>query len=247
MKRFAAIAVLIALLLSCVPACSTIAAIAPPAITESSVARFTVTKPPTPPFRFVQILIDINDGAGAVRHSHGGPAFIVLLEGGLTLVENDTPRTYKAGDSFTETPGNVYAAANSSGAKARLFVTYLVPVSLPITTVAASGATVGGTPPGPTTIFQAEAPAPPAAVSYDVIQSVRDYPPGAWTVAGADPGPTAAMVVEGEVTVNVNGQDTVFKAGQQWVEPTGVFSKSGTAGATRARVLVTKLVPAGAP
>jgi hypothetical protein len=39
----------------------------------------------------VQILIDINDGAGAVPHTHGGPAFILLLEGGLTVVENGNP------------------------------------------------------------------------------------------------------------------------------------------------------------
>jgi LPXTG-motif cell wall-anchored protein len=104
-------------------------------------------------------------------------------------------------------------------------------------------------PPGPTTVqplsrLQLE----PAPGRFEETQLViLDFAPGAWTPLHSHGGLTLVRVLEGEVTRRAHGAEDAFRPGEGWVEAPGDVHDAGNAGAAPARVLVTFLLPAGAP
>ena len=102
-------------------------------------------------------------------------------------------------------------------------------------------------PRGPTTRHRItyEVANPPQGAT-DVVQLVLDFAPGAFTPAHMHPGPTFVTVVEGVLTRRVEGTEETFQTGQGWVEP-GRVHAAGNMSDTSARVLVTAVIPAGAP
>jgi quercetin dioxygenase-like cupin family protein len=80
----------------------------------------------------------------------------------------------------------------------------------------------------------------------DVVQLVLDFAPASFTPAHTHPGPTFVTVLEGAITRRVEGTEETFQAGQGWVEPGRVHAAGNTTDAS-AHVLVTAVLPAGAP
>jgi quercetin dioxygenase-like cupin family protein len=80
----------------------------------------------------------------------------------------------------------------------------------------------------------------------DVVQLVLDFAPGSFSPPHTHPGPTFVTVLEGVVTRRVEGTEETFQAGEGWVEPGRVHAAGNTSDAP-AQVLVTAVVPAGAP
>src|SRR3954447_12712695 len=58
------------------------------------------------------IVIDFAPGTGFPEHTHGGPLIVQVLEGAITLRENDMVMVYKAGESWTEMAGHQHSAVN---------------------------------------------------------------------------------------------------------------------------------------
>lgn len=87
------------------------------------------------PAELVQAVLDFPVGGGAAPHVHGGAGYVTMIAGEITLQGPDGVRVYRAGDSFVEQPGYVYAAVNTGGTPASLMVTYMVPKGAPVTTV----------------------------------------------------------------------------------------------------------------
>lgn len=87
------------------------------------------------PAELVQAVLDFPVGGSAPPHVHGGAGYVTMIAGELTLQGPDGVHIYRAGDSFVEQPGYVYAAVNAGNTPASLMVTYMVPRGAPVTTV----------------------------------------------------------------------------------------------------------------
>jgi len=84
-------------------------------------------------YTLVQQVLDFAPGAQTPRVRVGGPGVITVLEGQLTL-NSDITRTYKAGDSFAEMPGQTVQAINAGSAHLVLAETFALPDGAPLTT-----------------------------------------------------------------------------------------------------------------
>ncbi len=104
-------------------------------------------------------------------------------------------------------------------------------------------------PPGPTTIHPlGRMPVEHDPGRFEETQTViLDFAPGAWTPLHSHGGLTLVRVLEGEMTRRIHGTEDLFRAGEGWVETPGDVHAAGNAGGTPARVLVTFLLPKGAP
>ena len=63
------------------------------------------------------VLVDYNPGAGSPSHRHPSSAFIYarVLEGAIRSKVNDEPeRTYQAGESWTEKPGDHHRVSHNA-------------------------------------------------------------------------------------------------------------------------------------
>jgi LPXTG-motif cell wall-anchored protein len=104
-------------------------------------------------------------------------------------------------------------------------------------------------PPGPDTVRPlTRLRLEPAPGRFEETQLViLDFAPGAWTPLHTHGGLTLVRVLEGEMTRRAHGMDDHFRAGEGWVEAPGDVHAAGNTGTAPARVLVTFLLPAGAP
>ena len=118
----------------------------------------------------------------------------------------------------------------------------------------AAGQTLRQVPPGPTVRFQSTfAPTDPPA-QFDLIQQVVDFAPGSYTPPHTHGGQVFVTTLAGEMTLRHTspdgtpaGPDHRAGTGQTWIENPGEFMVVGNAGSTPAPVLVTFVLPRGAP
>lgn len=118
----------------------------------------------------------------------------------------------------------------------------------------ASGDTLRQVPPGPTVRFQSTfAPSDPPA-QFDLIQQVVDFTPGNYTPPHTHGGQVFNTTLAGEMTLSQTnpvgmplGPDRLAGAGQTWIENPGEFMVVGNAGSVPVPVLVTFVLPRGAP
>lgn len=94
----------------------------------------------------IQVVLEFAPGQWTPPHTHGGQAFNTVLEGEITLRENDTERIFKPGESWTDTVDQVHAAGNAGNKKARLMVTWLLPKGAQLTTVHEAMSAASATP-----------------------------------------------------------------------------------------------------
>ena len=83
--------------------------------------------------------------------------------------------------------------------------------------------------------------------AYDVIQQVLDFAPGAQTPVHTHPGQVVVTVIAGENTFVTQGQTTVYKTGESFVELPGVVGQARNAGGAPMAVMATYLLPQGVP
>ncbi len=100
---------------------------------KKSENKFSVVNAPKQ-FDLIETEMDFAPGAVTPVHTHGGPAFISVISGELTLRENGTEKTYKAGEAWTENPGQFMQVANKGTAPASTFATFLLPQGAQLTT-----------------------------------------------------------------------------------------------------------------
>jgi quercetin dioxygenase-like cupin family protein len=87
------------------------------------------------PAEIVQAVLDFPAGTVVPPHVHGGAAYITIIEGELAVHGPEGAKTYRAGDTLVEQPGQVYAAFNQTDTTASLVVTYIIPKGATTTTV----------------------------------------------------------------------------------------------------------------
>ena len=112
-----------------------VAGSAAPAIPNKTLYSFTLDSPSiTGAYSLVQQELDFAPGAQTLKHRHGGPGVITVLQGQVTLNRDGTEKTYNVGDSFTETPGQTLQAFNRGSTELIVVATYLLPDGAQLTT-----------------------------------------------------------------------------------------------------------------
>jgi quercetin dioxygenase-like cupin family protein len=220
--------------------------------TASFEAWFDVEQPPTAPFEAVQMVVDFPVGTRVGRHVHGGPGYVTMLIGELTMTIGDVPtRAYKTDESFVEPFKLVAEGANLMATPASVLVTYLLPVGAPVTTVVSSDPSAQATalppgqlPPGAVPRFESRMRLDSAPAGYRLGQTLRTYAPGAWTMSEMASSPRLLTVVSGEVHVLTGATDTTYRVGETWTETPGAAWLSGNTGEAPAIVAVSVVAPA---
>jgi quercetin dioxygenase-like cupin family protein len=79
-------------------------------------------------------ILDFSAGAWTPNHMHGGNVLVTVVSGEMTTREKGTEKRFKAGESWTESPGNVHTVGNAGTAPARVVAVFLLPKGAEITT-----------------------------------------------------------------------------------------------------------------
>lgn len=206
-------------------------------------ATFPVMEPPEAPFSAHQSMLRFTPGAAAPLHHHGGPGYITILEGELTLYENGEESVYTAGDSFVETPDHEYWGGNFSDQDMFLMVTYLVPEGNEVTTTIDSPDAPETPDVGPETLAERvyEFANPPE--SFALIHTVRTFEPGATTGDTSADGDILETVVGGTLAWTAGDQVQTLESGHGVMMPAGQQYALTNESDERAVTMSTELAP----
>ncbi len=193
-------------------------------------------------FDLVQQVVEYPPGSFSVKHSHAGPVLITVLEGDMTMRAEDGDSTVAVGKSFSEVPGKVYQAGNNTSATVKWVADIFVPAGAAVSTPVAGATPVG---PAVTPTFTYRWKGLSQTGSYDLVQLVQDFEPGARTPKHKHGGAGVITVIEGELTLRANGSDTVYKAGESFIEEAGQVIEGINAGGATARTVASFLLPVG--
>ena len=106
-----------------------------PATPNKTLYTFTLDSLPiSGAYSLVQQVLDFAPGSQTAKHRHGGPGVITVLQGQVTLNRDGAEKTYKVGDSFSETPGQTLQAFNRGSTELIVVATYLLPDGAQLTT-----------------------------------------------------------------------------------------------------------------
>jgi quercetin dioxygenase-like cupin family protein len=97
-----------------------------------------------------------------------------------------------------------------------------------------------------TTVIERREQAAEVPSGADLYQSVLDFEPGSWTLTHSHNGQSFNTVVEGELTLRIEGSgDQTFKAGEGWVDQPGVVHLVGNETDQPARFVASFVVGRG--
>jgi len=245
MRRIVAIGVFaLAFVLLVAPAGPVLGEDLPPGPVQRLRATYEVIDPPAQ-FDLVQLVLDFAPGAFTPQHVHGGPGFVTVLEGEITLrAVGGMEHKVTTGEGWAET-GEVHAGGNRGQSKARVMASFLIPPGAPVTTPVQTGE-AGTLPPGPSVVAQYRTPlASPPPMPYDVVHLLLDFPVGAFTPTHVHGGPGIVTVVDGQVGSRAVGIEYTYQAGESWLE-SGHFHAAGNRRSFKASVAAGFLLPKGA-
>lgn len=100
-----------------------------------------------------------------------------VLEGEITLRENNNEKIFKPGEGWSDTPDQVHAAGNAGAAKASLAVAFLLPKGQQLTTVQAAAPAAA-----PAALPQTGAADPRALIRWLVLVAVTGVIVGGWLI-----------------------------------------------------------------
>lgn len=114
---------------------SPVAGQAAPATLNKTLYIYTLDSPSiTGGCDLIQLVLDFASGAQTAKHRHGGPGVLTVLQGTFTLDVDGVEKTYNAGDSFVEMPGQVLHGFNRGSTDLVVVASYMVPQGVQLTT-----------------------------------------------------------------------------------------------------------------
>lgn len=106
----------------------------------------------------------------------------------------------------------------------------------------------GQAPPGPVVRYQFRTEGLAQSSTFNAVQNLTYFEPGAATPFHTHPGQVVVGVLEGEMTRRSHdGTEAVYKAGESWVEHPNDVHQARNTGASRSPLMVTYLLPKDAP
>ena len=239
---------LFAILLSaCVPIQPPAAAPAAAAPASGDAAAPGPVSELTGEFELVQLIVDFPPGTWTPAHTHGGMLLVTVLKGEQTVRdEQGNERIYKAGESFTETPGEYLEIGNAGQELVTVSAAALLPKGEALSTTK-EGISTDNAPPGPTTVYKTQMTVTQPLGEFELVQLVVDFPTGTWTPAHTHGGELLVTVLNGEQTVRDDqGVEKIYKAGEAFIETPGEYLEIGNAGENLTTVSALALLPKGA-
>ncbi|MEZ4678482.1 MAG: cupin domain-containing protein [Caldilineaceae bacterium] len=172
---------------------------------------------------------------------------VTVLQGEQTVRDEQGNETiYKAGESFTETPGEYLEIGNAGQELVTVSAAALLPKEEQLSTTK-EGVNTDNAPPGPTTLYKNVLAVAEPLGEFELVQLVVDFPTGTWTPSHTHGGELLVTVLNGEQTVrDEQGAETVYKAGEAFIELPGEYLEIGNAGETLTTVSALALLPKGA-
>ena len=73
------------------------------------------------------IILEFSPGVGMAKHMHGGHVLATVLQGEMTLNDKAGERILRAGESWTEGPGDQHSVVNAGTTAARVVVNMMLP------------------------------------------------------------------------------------------------------------------------
>jgi quercetin dioxygenase-like cupin family protein len=106
-----------------------------PATPNKTLYTFTLDSPSiSGGYSLVQQVLDFAPGSQTLKHRHGGPGVITVLQGQVTLNSDGAEKTYGVGESFIENPGQTLQAFNRGNTELIVVATFVLPDGAQLTT-----------------------------------------------------------------------------------------------------------------
>jgi len=201
--------------------------------------------PISSPFEVSQVLARFAPGVCTPLHTHSGQVVITVLTGAQVRTGTGPESgTYTAGQSWVETPGPTHQACNTGTVDSTSMATYFLPKGDPLSHPLPGQQQA----PGPVTLAQSRADGLPITGSFDVVQALQDFAPGACNPVHTHAGQVIITVLDGvQVRTGEGSGGGTYTAGQSWVETPGPAHQSCNTGAVNATAMAVFLLPKGAP
>jgi quercetin dioxygenase-like cupin family protein len=188
---------------------------------------------------------DFAPGAQTSVHSHPGLIITTVLAGDLIYHNPAGDRPFTAGESFVEQPDVVHFGRNPGTAPTRIVSSFVIAKGATLTTPAPTQPSPA--PQAPTTPYLVRVPAVVPVGAYEVAQGILDFVPGAQTPLHTYSGQVVTTVLEGALTFTSAGETKTYAVGESFAVLPDVVSQARNAGTVPATVVVTFLLPKGAP
>lgn len=197
-------------------------------------------------FELVQLIVDFPPGTWTPAHTHGGMLLVTVLSGEQTVRDaQGVEKVYKAGESFTETPGEYLEIGNAGQELVTVSAAALLPKGAALSTTK-EGINTENAPPGPTTLYKHVLPVSEPLGEFELVQLLVDFAAGTWTPSHTHGGMLLVTVLSGEQTVrDEQGTETVYKAGEAFIETPGEYLEIGNSGQELVTVSALALLPKG--
>lgn len=209
--------------------------------TTVSIERRTEASETPPVAELYQSVLSFEPGAWTSLHSHTGGSYNTVIAGQVTLRIGDEDRTFGVGEGWTDEPGVLHVAGNSGTGEARLIASMVVERGLPPSRIV-DAEDEANAPPLPDVLAMTRTIAAVPSGDLDVVEQTMDLDVNAQVALPAPVGPRLIGVLEGTITVEMDGVSHTFEAGDGWSETPGVTYAYAT-GETGAQVALTSLVP----
>ena len=106
-----------------------------PASPNKTLYSFTLDSPGVSgPYSLVQQVLDFAPGSQTTKQRVGGPGVITVLQGQVVVNTDGVESTFKAGESFTEMPGQTLQVLNQGSSDLILAATFALPDGVQLTT-----------------------------------------------------------------------------------------------------------------
>ena len=194
------------------------------------------------PIDLIQTIIDFGPGAASVVHKHTSPNIATVLQGQVSVKTPSGDKQASAGGALVEPINQPVQAVNLGSGEAMVAAAFLVPHGgKPTTPVAGQPA-----PPTPNkTLYTFTLASPSISGGYSLIQQVLDFAPGSQTLKHRDGGPGVMTVIQGELTLNVDGAEKTYQVGDSFTEAPGQTLQAFNRGSIELIVVAAYILPDG--
>lgn len=195
------------------------------------------------PIDLVQSILYFAPGAASVVHKHTSPNLATVLQGQITIKMASGDKHAAAGEALVEPLNEPVQALNSGSGDAMVAVAFpVLHGSKP--TVSIAGQAAPATP--NKTLYSYTLASPSISGGYSVIQQVLDFAPGAETLKHRHGGSGVITVLQGQLTLNTDGVEKTYNAGDSFAELPGQTLQAFNRGSTELLVVATFILADGA-
>lgn len=200
---------------------------------------------PTPPFRMIHGVLEFEPGTRFPAHFHGGRGLYTMIDGSVLLEDGQSEKKYSAGESYTQSTGEVLAASHMGAKESTMAVAFALSEGEELTTFA-EAEKAGASRPAPEMIHDLASKPLTDSAPFSVIQMVLELEPGSQTPAHSHPGVSLATVLRGEVVLRRGGNDgETVTPRDGWVVASDEPITLSNTGERTARFVATYLLPEG--